>query len=88
MDELKKQRGSIDDIDNQILRLLSERKRCIQAIAKIKKSSNIALLDTARWNEILKTRLSLATKLGLEAELVSNIFEDIHEWSLSIQSKA
>jgi chorismate mutase len=88
MDELTKYRVTIDTIDKKLIELLFERKRTIQLISKIKKDLHKAPLDPTRWNELLKTRLEWARELDLEVDFISNVFEDIHDWSLLIQSKS
>lgn len=84
--ELEVLRGQIDRIDHEILEALKFRKEIVQKIALSKLNQNITALQKNRFHELMKDRMSIATKLGLSPELVKEIFDTIHEDSIKIQT--
>jgi chorismate mutase len=84
LDELRKQ---IDKLDNQILKTLKERMKISEAIGKYKFDNDITILQTRRYDEILKNRREKAEKAGLNSEFVIKVFESIHEESIHCQNK-
>ncbi len=76
----------IDDIDNQLIQLLSERMKISGQIGNYKKENNITILQSRRYNEIIRDRNEKAEKKGLNIDFVSRVFETIHEESVLIQS--
>lgn len=49
---LENLRAQIDVIDNQIIELLGKRMKSADGIGELKKSKNVAVLQSKRWNEI------------------------------------
>ncbi|ASB48119.1 bifunctional 3-deoxy-7-phosphoheptulonate synthase/chorismate mutase type II [Alkalitalea saponilacus] len=83
LDELRKK---IDELDNQLLDVLNERMKISEAIGQYKYENNITILQTRRYDEIMKDRVGRAASRGLDAEFATKIFESIHEESISCQS--
>jgi len=80
-------RMHIDDIDSQLIQLLSDRMNVSKAIGNYKKENNITILQTRRYNEVLRDRNKRAEEKGLDTEFVNRIFESIHEASVLLQNK-
>jgi chorismate mutase / prephenate dehydratase len=69
-------RARIDDLDEQILALLSERGKLAQAIAKVKQDSNASLFVPSRERQILEHLVE--TNIGpLSSESIRVIYEQI-----------
>lgn len=79
-------RGQIDRLDNEILESLKFRKQVVEKIAEAKLSQNITALQLHRFEELMKERLVIASKLGLDHDLIKEIFDAIHEDSIKIQT--
>lgn len=79
-------RAEIDVIDENILSALNARMKISKQIGEQKKLNNIAILQTSRWDEILKKVVSKGVDLGLSENLVSNVFNAIHEASVELQN--
>lgn len=58
MDELKKYRNEIDEIDKQITELFEKRMDVTKKIAKCKKEQNINILNAKREEEVIQKNLS------------------------------
>lgn len=85
--ELNVCRQKIDQIDSELFELLSERMRTSDKIGEIKKASNVAILQSNRWDEICRRMLSMTREMGLSEEFVSSILETIHMESISRQNE-
>ncbi len=84
-ENLKLMRNKIDDIDNQILELLYERLNISKEIARFKRDNNMPVLQTGRYDEILRKKIIQAENLGLNPNYISDILEVIHEESVRTQ---
>ncbi len=84
-ENLKLLRNKIDDIDNQILELLYERLNISKEIARFKRDNNMPVLQTGRYDEILRKKIIQAENLGLSGTYISDILEVIHEESVRTQ---
>ena len=82
---IKQLRHQIDDIDNDIMELLSKRMRVCREIGQYKKEHNIAVLQTNRYNEILEKRGAQGALMGMSDDFAKQIFEHIHEESVRQQ---
>lgn len=80
-------RHEIDELDNELLNLLARRMQIAEGIGQYKKRNNIAILQTDRWNEILKKATAKAASKGLSEAFVSVVLKAIHEESINHQSK-
>lgn len=78
-------RRQIDDIDNELLLLLSKRMRVSREIGQYKKEHGMTVLQASRYNEILEKRGAQGVLCGMGAEFVAQVFEHIHEESVRQQ---
>lgn len=85
--ELNTLRTQIDVIDNQLIDTLSKRMKVADAIGEIKKSQNVAVLQSNRWNEILGKMILEGESKGLSEEFVLKMFKAIHQESINHQEK-
>lgn len=82
INELRKQ---IDELDNNLMDLLSKRMRVSREIGQYKKEHNMTVLQTSRYNEILDKRGAQGSLYGMDAKFIKEIFEAIHEESVRQQ---
>lgn len=80
--ELRKQ---IDELDNNLMELLSKRMRVCREIGQYKKEHNMTVLQTSRYNEILDKRGAQGTLCGMDPTFIKEVFEAIHEESVRQQ---
>jgi chorismate mutase len=78
-------RVEIDDIDTQLLQLLSKRMQCAKGIGQYKKEHNLPILQVARWHEILNVAVQRGQSLGLSGEFVTEFLTAIHDESIRHQ---
>ncbi len=84
--ELDELRGKIDEIDKKLVELLGARMELSKKIGRYKFEHDITVLQTRRYDEILKNRRALAQKVKLDEEFVLRLFEGIHEESVATQN--
>ena len=84
--DLKDYREQIDEIDREIVALLTKRLGIVKSIADYKKKNNLQVLDKKREKVVLEEKLNLAQKNNLDEEFVVDIFEKIMEQSKKIQN--
>ena len=58
-----------------------------EEIGKIKKNQNVAILQSARWNDILEKMISDGREKGLSEDFILKIFKAIHQESINHQEK-
>ena len=76
MKDLADWRGQIDEIDQEIVRLLNRRARCVLELAPLKRMNNIEVLDPDREQEV-HHNLSEANSGPLRQDAVDRIFDEI-----------
>ena len=78
-------RKQIDELDNQLIELLAKRMRVCREIGQYKKSHNMTVLQTSRYNEILDKRGAQGALCGMSADFIRSVFEEVHEESVRQQ---
>ena len=78
-------RKQIDEMDDNLLNLLTKRMRISREIALYKKEHNMGVVQTARYSEILDKRCAQGSHCGMSADFVRRIYEFIHEESVRQQ---
>jgi chorismate mutase len=79
-------RVRIDEIDNEVLNLLSKRMQFAQEIGEYKKRNNIAILQPSRWNEILNSAVQKGRSRSLSDEFVIQLLTAVHQESIRRQT--
>jgi len=87
INELENLRIKIDNADSQILDILGNRMKVSNEIGKIKKKQNVAILQSARWNNILEKMILDGKEKGLSEDFILKIFKAIHQESINHQEK-
>ena len=78
-------RQQIDQIDNEILESLNKRMRVSREIGQYKKEHRMPVVQTGRYDDIMKSRVKLATEMGMSAEFMRTVLSAIHEESVRQQ---
>ncbi len=79
-------RDQIDKLDDRLINLLEERMGFSEKIGEYKKDNNITILQTKRWDDMLKNRLRLGLRKGLSEEFIIRLFRSIHQESINHQT--
>jgi len=79
-------RDQIDKLDDRVINLLEERMQVSEKIGQYKKDNNITILQTKRWDDMLKNRLMLGTRKGMSEEFIIKLFRAVHQESINRQT--
>jgi len=82
---LEELRMQIDKLDDEVLQLMEQRMSVSEKIGTFKKEHNVTILQTNRWNELLKKRINIGLSKGLSEVFVQKIYSAIHEESIQHQ---
>lgn len=83
---LEKYRQSLDEIDEQLIELLSKRMQIAELIGEYKKESKLAPYQPDRWAKLLDDRIRQASSLNLDGDFIKKVFDLIHMESIQRQS--
>ena len=82
---INQMRKQIDQLDNQLMEILTKRMEVCREIGRYKKEHNMTVLQAGRYNEILEKRGVQGALSGMSPEFVAKVFESIHEESVRQQ---
>lgn len=84
---LEKLRQQINHLDDELMQILAQRMKIAEKIGEYKKSNNITILQTNRWNEIIERAFVKGEKIGLSKEFITKYFDAVHMESINHQKK-
>ena len=87
LSNLQALRKEINAKDDQLMDILAERMQIVENIGRAKKESNVAVLQNARWQEILSKVTEKGKEQGLSDVFIERIFKAIHQESIAYQEK-
>ncbi len=79
-------RKQIDEMDDQLMDLLSKRMYISRQIAQYKKEQNMRIVQSQRYAEILDKRAEQGSRCKMDPDFVRRTFEAIHEESVRQQT--
>jgi chorismate mutase len=82
---LEQQRQTIDILDQQLVEILSQRFEAISNIGAYKSQHNLSVYQRDRWDDVTKSRLQLAKKVGISETFMNKLLMDIHDESIKLQ---
>jgi chorismate mutase len=87
LDLLGELRQQIDVYDDHLIDLLEKRMKVAETIGRYKKENNITILQSSRWDEIMKKVIAKGLSKGLSGEFIDTVFKSIHQESINHQMK-
>ncbi|MCI6160976.1 MAG: bifunctional 3-deoxy-7-phosphoheptulonate synthase/chorismate mutase type II [Prevotellaceae bacterium] len=78
-------RNQIDELDDELMELLSKRMRVCREIGQYKKEHNMTVLQPIRYTEILDKRGIQGSQCGMDSTFVKRVFEAVHQESVRQQ---
>lgn len=84
---LKNLRTQIDELDSKLITILANRMQIADAIGQVKKEKNVAVLQSNRWNEVLRRMIAEGEVKGLSEEFILKLCKAIHQESIVHQEK-
>lgn len=87
LNALNAMRKQIDEIDHMLIAMISQRMEIAKGIGRIKKDSNVAVLQVGRWDSIIDDREKVALENGLSKKFIKRFLEAIHQESINNQNE-
>ena len=85
MDELERYRKKVDEIDDQILKLFTERVKICMAIGLVKKKRGKNVRDVSREKEVYQRVKEKSAELGLDSQRVEAVYREIVNMCSAVQ---
>ena len=85
MENIKRLRKKVDEVDEQILRSLSQRAEMCRSIGLVKKKHRIPIQDFLRENDVYAHIRERATELGLDPSHTEAIYRQIVNMCSAVQ---
>ncbi len=70
-------RDAIDNIDNEIIKLLGLRFSYVKEVVKYKEKDRDSIIAKKRYNEVLENRRKLAVENGLNPDIIESIYKNL-----------
>lgn len=77
LDELELYRKEVDQVDDLILKALTERVKICMAIGLVKKKRGMPVRDVSRENDVYEKVKEKSAKLGLDSQKVETLYREI-----------
>ncbi len=82
---LESLRQQINQLDNEMIKLLGRRMQVAEQIGRYKRDNNITILQTGRWQEIVENACQQGEQMGLSREFITRYLEAVHMESINRQ---
>lgn len=84
---LNELRTEIDSLDAALLSIVARRMAISRTLGELKRSNNLTVLQSSRWEQVLNHARVEAARLGLNIRLVDDVFKLLHQESIDIQQQ-
>jgi len=84
---LEELRDLIDDVDKDLIEILSRRFKLIKKIAEFKKDQELTIFQVERWKEISDSRKKWSIKKELDENFIEELYKLIHISSIKFQTE-
>lgn len=85
-ESIEELRAYIDEIDTELLDILTRRMRIAEEIGDYKKKNHLNVLQSNRWNDVLEKVFRQGQENGLERDFLKQVFQAIHRASIDRQT--
>jgi len=87
MNDLTGYRQEIDEVDEQILDLLSKRQAIVIKMAHLKKASKVSAYQPQRHDFVISKQKASAIEHGLDPKLVAGIWQSLMHEAIRLQTQ-
>ena len=86
MKDLQSLRTEIDQLDEQLWEIISQRAELVRQIGEWKRQHGEQVIQPERWQQVLQHCQVLAERHGLSEALVREVMEALHKESIKVES--
>lgn len=83
--KIESERAKIDQIDQQVVSLLSQRMNAAMTIGQIKKENKIEVTQPGRWNEVKNNLRKKAIESNVNPDMILKMYQVFYEESVKQQ---
>jgi|GEM_PF-458904 len=83
--DLNELRLKLNQIDEDLIKLISNRRQLVKEVIKVKKNNNLEIVDRKREQELINKNIELGKKYNLKPEFIAELFSNIIFDSISLQ---
>lgn len=80
-------RNEIDQLDHELITLLSQRMKVVVQVGLWKREHGVIPLDKDRWQKVVDSRRKIAKKNNIDPDFIEEILNLIHQHALEIERK-
>lgn len=84
-ESLQNLREQIDRIDTELVEMYKRRMDVAREIGKYKKEHSMPVVQEARYDDLIKSRVAAAVEMGMSADFMRTVLQAIHEESVRQQ---
>lgn len=84
--EIDEIREKVQDLDDRLFDLLSQRMQYSDEVGKLKRENNITILQQAHWTKLINSRLGSSEDYNLTRKFVRQLMDAIHQESIRHQT--
>ncbi len=84
---LSEVRDAIDALDKQIIELLGKRFDYVKMVPKFKINTEESIVAKPRYDLVLKSRMELAEKNGLDPDIIGKVYKDLLDYFINEQKR-
>ena len=85
MDKIRQQ---IDQIDQELVKLLAKRQRCVERAITVKRRDGIPARVPARISEVIENARTLARTHHADPALIETLWTEMVEWFVAYEEKS
>jgi chorismate mutase len=86
--QLEELRSQVDHVDERLMAMLRERIDIVKQISEVKDENQVQIFQMKRWFKILENRKHKAEDLDLDKDIIHELFQLIHKYSIDVQIRA
>ena len=86
-EDLERLRDEIEDLDRQVVSLLSRRLQVVEEVVELKKSHNLPVYHPAREEYLISNRRNQSREVGLDPDFIEEIFRAVMRQSRIKQTR-
>jgi chorismate mutase len=83
--QLANLRGTLDELDSELVQLLQQRMETVASIGDLKAEHAMTVFQLDRFSHIFKARGEEAKNLGVHPGLIEELFQVVHKYSVQKQ---
>ncbi|MCB1562508.1 MAG: chorismate mutase [Alphaproteobacteria bacterium] len=86
-DKLEEYRAEIDRLDRELIDILAQRIRVVEAVGRLKAQTGMQVVQAARAEEVKRRNEELAAQKGIKREFVRRFYEMLIDYAHELEDE-